>query len=203
MSSWILVRCVTAEPLREFPMFSNVFCSTVLTFFFWTPCTCRIHFPSFLVFCINVFSNPFDFFLYFGLIFVCFPISFLPVSMLSIISIFPCAFIIYLLFRLYSQHMEVPGPGTESEPQLPPMPQLPQHWILNPLCHSGNAAIVLLIMYGLCLILVFFPESCQFLFLFFLLSCKQYLLSLSSCLFLLCFFLHNCDLICTQFLSNL
>ena len=31
------------------------------------------------------------------------------------------------------QHMQVPGPGTESEPQLCPTPQLQQCWILNPL----------------------------------------------------------------------
>ena len=31
-------------------------------------------------------------------------------------------------------HIEVPGPGIESEPQLQPKPQLQQCWILNPLC---------------------------------------------------------------------
>ena len=33
---------------------------------------------------------------------------------------------------------EVPGPGTRSEPQLPPKPQVQQHWILNPLCPAGD-----------------------------------------------------------------
>ena len=35
--------------------------------------------------------------------------------------------------------MEVPGPGMESELELPPVPQLQQHGILNPLCRArGN-----------------------------------------------------------------
>lgn len=74
--------------------------------------------------------------------------------------------IIYLLFLLWlhPRCVIVPGPGIESEPQLRPMPQ-PQQcwilqptalgwasnqhlrrdlsrgcgWILNPLCHSGNS----------------------------------------------------------------
>ena len=36
-------------------------------------------------------------------------------------------------------HVEVLGPGTEPESQLPPTSQLWQCWILNPLCHSGNS----------------------------------------------------------------
>ena len=36
------------------------------------------------------------------------------------------------------RHMKVPGPGIESEPQLQPVPQLRQHWILNPLCWAGD-----------------------------------------------------------------
>ena len=37
------------------------------------------------------------------------------------------------------QYMEVLGPGIESEPQLWPLPQLLQHWILNSLYHSRNS----------------------------------------------------------------
>ena len=38
------------------------------------------------------------------------------------------------MFNLFNlQHIEVPGPGTESEPQLRPTPQVQQHWISNPL----------------------------------------------------------------------
>ena len=35
--------------------------------------------------------------------------------------------------------MEVPGSEIKSEPQLQPMPQLRQLWILNPLLLSGKA----------------------------------------------------------------
>ena len=34
--------------------------------------------------------------------------------------------------------MEIPGPGIESEPQLPPMPQLQPCQILNPLHWAGE-----------------------------------------------------------------
>lgn len=34
--------------------------------------------------------------------------------------------------------MEAPGPGTESEPELQPAPQLRQCWLLNPLHHAGD-----------------------------------------------------------------
>ena len=43
---------------------------------------------------------------------------------------------IFFLFR--PRHMEVPGPGIKSEPQLQPMPQLQQHWILNPPHGAGD-----------------------------------------------------------------
>ena len=65
-------------------------------------------------------------------------------------------------FRLSPQYTEVPGPGTESDPQLRPTPQL-QHQIINPCdglwielvpaetsqiinppCHSGNSRCKLL-----------------------------------------------------------
>lgn len=35
------------------------------------------------------------------------------------------------LFQPHLQHREVPGPETESEPELQPTPKLQQHWILN------------------------------------------------------------------------
>ena len=47
------------------------------------------------------------------------------------------------LFQLHPRHIEVPGPGIKSELHLQPMPQLGQHWILNPLYRvvdqTGNA----------------------------------------------------------------
>ena len=39
---------------------------------------------------------------------------------------------IFFLFWPYLQYMDVPRPGTESEPQLR------QHSILNPLCQAGD-----------------------------------------------------------------
>ena len=72
---------------------------------------------------------------------------------------------VFFFFQLlHLWHMEVPRPGTESEPQLQPMPQLERRWIfsptapgqglnfatvmnshcsriLNPLCHSRNCYI--------------------------------------------------------------
>ena len=44
----------------------------------------------------------------------------------------------FLFFWPHSRHMEVPGPGTESKPQLWPTPQLQQRQILNPPRHRGN-----------------------------------------------------------------
>lgn len=41
-------------------------------------------------------------------------------------------------FQPHPWHMEVPGPGFESQLQLRSTPQLLQHRILNPLCHSRN-----------------------------------------------------------------
>ena len=48
-------------------------------------------------------------------------------------SFFPSFTSFFFLFWLYLQHMEVPGPGTESKPQPQHMPQLWQCCILNPL----------------------------------------------------------------------
>ena len=44
-------------------------------------------------------------------------------------------------FWLHLWHMEIPRPGIKSEPQLWSMPQLQQHWILNPLCQGLNPHI--------------------------------------------------------------
>ena len=44
----------------------------------------------------------------------------------------------FLFFQPPLWHMEVPRPGSEPEPQLRPLPQLWQHWILNPLCQAGD-----------------------------------------------------------------
>ena len=38
--------------------------------------------------------------------------------------------------------MEVSRPGIRSELHLQPTPQLWQHWILNPTCHSRNSEII-------------------------------------------------------------
>ena len=46
--------------------------------------------------------------------------------------------IFFFLFGPHSWYMEVPGPGMESEPQLPPTTQLQQHQILNLLCRSRD-----------------------------------------------------------------
>ena len=43
------------------------------------------------------------------------------------------------LFWPHLWHMEVSRPGIKSQPQLTPMPQPRQSWILNPLCHSGSS----------------------------------------------------------------
>ena len=45
----------------------------------------------------------------------------------------------FVLFSSHSWHIEVPGPGTESEPQLWSMSQLQQWQILN-MCNSRNSA---------------------------------------------------------------
>ena len=51
---------------------------------------------------------------------------------------FEGVFCFVFLSWLHPQHMEIPGPGTESEPHLQPMPQLQQHRILNPLCQARD-----------------------------------------------------------------
>ena len=45
---------------------------------------------------------------------------------------------IFCFLWLYPQHMGIPRPRTESEPQLRPTPQLQQCQILNPLCLTGD-----------------------------------------------------------------
>jgi len=47
----------------------------------------------------------------------------------------------FFFFWLYLQHMEVPRPGIKSEMQLQATPQLQQHQILNPPCHSRNSPL--------------------------------------------------------------
>ena len=42
--------------------------------------------------------------------------------------------------------MEVSGLGIKSELQLQPIPQLWQHWTLNPWCHSGNSCFLFLLI---------------------------------------------------------
>ena len=45
---------------------------------------------------------------------------------------------LFWFWGLHTQHMEVPRPGKESEPQLQPVPQWQQYWILNPLLQAGD-----------------------------------------------------------------
>ena len=47
---------------------------------------------------------------------------------------------------LHSWHMEVPGPGIKSEPQLQPTPQVRQCKILNPLCQSRNSTHIFILI---------------------------------------------------------
>ena len=51
---------------------------------------------------------------------------------------------IYLLW-LHLQHVEVPGPGIKSKPQLQPVPLLQQRWIFTPLDHSRNSEAIYLL----------------------------------------------------------
>ena len=44
-----------------------------------------------------------------------------------------------IIFWLHPQPKEIPGPGTESMPQLQPIPQLRQCQIFNLLCHRGTS----------------------------------------------------------------
>ena len=44
----------------------------------------------------------------------------------------------FRFFWLHPWHMEVPGPGIKSKPQLQPMPQLQQFHILKPLCQARD-----------------------------------------------------------------
>ena len=48
------------------------------------------------------------------------------------------SFFFFPFFWPHLQHMEIPGPGIKSEPQLQPMPQLQQCPILNLLSYRGN-----------------------------------------------------------------
>ena len=51
----------------------------------------------------------------------------------------------FLYFFLWPQlrHMEIPGLGVESELQLQSVPQLPKHWILNPLMEARDGIRIL------------------------------------------------------------
>ena len=50
-------------------------------------------------------------------------------------------FLIFFLFQPHSWHMEVPGPGIKSKPQMQPRPHLHQCCILNPLHQAGNGTV--------------------------------------------------------------
>lgn len=54
-------------------------------------------------------------------------------------------FFFFFLFLLHLWCMEVPGPEIKSRLRLWLKPQLWQLWIINPLCHSGNAEIILIL----------------------------------------------------------
>ena len=51
-------------------------------------------------------------------------------------------FCLFVCFLPHLRHMEVPGPGTESQPQLRPIPQLRQHWSLTHCTTVGTLAFV-------------------------------------------------------------
>ena len=51
---------------------------------------------------------------------------------------FLISFLPFFLFKQHSQHMEFPRLRVKSEPQLWPVPQLQQCWILNPLCWARD-----------------------------------------------------------------
>ena len=53
-------------------------------------------------------------------------------------------FLFFLFLGLHPEHMEVPGPVTNSEPQQQPTSQLGQCGILNALHHSGNSRITVI-----------------------------------------------------------
>lgn len=63
--------------------------------------------------------------------------------------------------------MKVPGPRTESVPQLQPTPQLWQCWILNPLRKSGTPGCTpggsSMVLYSLLVTRSFIPNKTRFL----------------------------------------
>ena len=90
-----------------------------------------------------------------GVLCVLFTFCFFPLFLLLFLPPFPSPSLYW-----YSLHMNVPGPGIESELQLWPMPQLPyctrsviepvlpqrQHQILNHLYHSRNFHLLLIMI---------------------------------------------------------
>ena len=54
------------------------------------------------------------------------------------------SFFLFLFFWIlwpHPWHMEVPRPGTDSEPQQEPEPRQWHHWLFNPFHHQGNPGI--------------------------------------------------------------
>ena len=49
------------------------------------------------------------------------------------------AYCSFVLFLLHLWHVAGPGPGIKAVPQLQPVPQLWQCWILNPSSHKGTS----------------------------------------------------------------
>ena len=57
-------------------------------------------------------------------------------------SVYSVDFFFFLNLLAPLQHLEFPGQEFRSEPQLWPMPQLQQQWILNPLCRTKDQTCV-------------------------------------------------------------
>ena len=67
---------------------------------------------------------------------------------LKVIYFFVFCFVLFLFWPCL-WHVELPGPGTEPVPQQWPKPQQQQHQILNPPCHVGSPAFLLLLSLSL------------------------------------------------------
>ena len=133
---WLLTRKDLLTPFSYFLHVSYDFCSSIPPllhphfFFFlereWFFCSVPLWFPSF-----SINLKPYFLSGYHG--------SYI-INNLQQPRLNSGGFSCFLFFLWpHPWHMEVPGTGMESEQQLRPTPQLWQHWILNPLCHSGNS----------------------------------------------------------------
>lgn len=103
--------------------FSHSFFSVVFSVWYWSFALSFLFIPSLCIFCLTFFSLSLS---WRG--------GGVGVGEERVIFLF-CS------FCLHPWHMEGSGPGTESQPQLPPLPQLQQCWIL-PLQHLSGTLVV-------------------------------------------------------------